>query len=96
MSWNPEEDGPRAPAKFVEIEDRMIYGRNYYNWAAAPKYHRQHQFPTQYRDYPQFRHELSLYKPPIPPQFRDMVPQDKRQYYFRHVEPPTYYEMWGY
>lgn len=92
--WDPEISGGRVPASY--IEDRMIYGRNYYNNANAPKYRRLHQFPTEWRDYPQFRHELSLYDRPVPPQFRALLAHNKNEYYFRHVEPPTYYEMWGY
>lgn len=94
-SWNPEEESAgKVQNKVLEIEDRMIYGRNYYRWAEAPKYRRVHQFPTQYRDYPQFRNELSLYqRPQVRP---ELTRHDKNQYYFRHVEPPTYYEMWGY
>jgi hypothetical protein len=100
MEWDPENElsGARVhntvtPTEAVdtEYEDRMIYGRNYWDWTMAPKYRRQIITPDRYHP-PVHRYELQFYKRKYP---GAVTIVQKNPFYFRHVAPPTYYEMWG-
>jgi hypothetical protein len=104
--WNPEQesgvfnDGALQPS--IPIEDRMVYGRSYWNSFQTPKYQREMQYPADSgRGYPATRHTQQFYTRPPPgvaslyQNFNARDRDRKKTYIFRHVDPPTYYERWG-
>lgn len=98
--WNPEDDSGRS------FNDQLIYDDAYYKWTKNKKYISdehldQVQYPRMRNEMQFFNRDRDVYKPDLSSngaatiykKFNETRSQDIN--YFRHVYPPTYYEMWG-